>query len=72
MRTVYTAPNGNADVVTDGGFFRVRERRTDGTWLGPAGRYTATWRARQAADRVDAWVEGKLTNAQLYARPEQG
>ena len=56
MQTVYTAPNGQADVVRDDGVFRVRERRTDGGWYGPAGRYSVLTEAQAAADRVDAWV----------------
>jgi len=56
METVYTAPNGQADVVRDEGVFRVRERRTDGGWYGPAGRYGWLKDAQAAADRVDAWV----------------
>ena len=56
MKTVYTAANGQADVVEDDNVFRVRERRTDGGWYGPAGRYGWLKDAKAAADRVDAWV----------------
>lgn len=60
MRTVHTAPHGFADVVLDGGLFKVRERRADGTWICyNKPRYTSTWKARAVADSIDSWVEGR-------------
>ena len=68
MRTVHTSPNGLADVVATGGGFRVRVRETDGTWrlLGTA--HTATYRAREQADRADAAREAERQRRGLFLR----
>ena len=52
MKTVHTSPNGFADVVATGGFFRVRIR-VRGQWRLMQPSYTATYKAREAADRSD-------------------
>jgi hypothetical protein len=52
MKTVYTSPDGCADVVLRGGFYRVRIR-VRGEWRLMAVSYTSLATARQRADESD-------------------
>lgn len=58
MRTVYTTPNGRADVVTYAGLFAVRTRQDDGTWKVGPDRFSATYKARDWADKLSMAAAG--------------